>query len=540
MHALTSFFKALISLLQKPFEKELNFFLLIYIASALVSCIGYTLFASLSAGLYIASNHFIICYLLTWILILIPNHFRLKTLYKILVIGLIAIGTLIDIACIFIFHYTYTLDMIALAKGTNENEIKEFFDTFFSTTTFAIILSALIAIFVIYRLSLKMATYKINLTYKLGLLFLFISVTGFYFVSKIWIEYHNISLVRFFYLDRYQSPPNLKDYYVHPEFMTENKCIPENLVFIIGESFSRNYSSLYGYEKGNNPKLSELEKDSTLFVFKNVSSKATTTIPSFQNFMTTNEYAENYNSKNWYERLTLTEMLDCVGYYTYWISNQSKYGIYDNVVTKYAELCDSMIFSRDKFDKTRKVDGDEILIPLINQHLKDNEHSPKCFFVHLMGSHPKFSERYPSYFNKFQASDYPNRKENQKQNIADYDNSILYNDSVIREMIKLFEDKESLIIYFSDHGLDVYHSREDYAGHGNYRDKESFRYATEIPFMIYLSKKYMKKSPGIKRRMEKNLDTKYCTENLIYTAMDILGVRFKDNDDVEKYSILQK
>lgn len=540
MCRLISFFKSLITLLQKPFEKELNFFLLIYIASALVSCIGYTMFASLSAGLYIASNHFIICYLLTWILILIPNYLKLKTLYKTFVIVLIAIGTLIDIACIFIFHYTYTLDMIALAKGTNENEIKEFFDTFFSTTTFAIILSAIVAVGIIYKLSLKMARYKINLTYKLGLLFLFVSVTGFYFVSKIWVEYHNISLVRFFYLDRYQSPPNLKDYYVHPELVTDKQSMPENIVFIIGESFSRNYSSLYGYEKQTNPKLAELEKDSSLFVFKNVSSKSTTTIPSFQNFMTTNEYADKYSNKNWYERLTLTELLDCAGYDMYWISNQSKYGIYDNVVTKYAELCDSLVFSRDKFDKTREVDGDEILIPLINQHLKNNEHSQKCFFVHLMGSHPKFSERYPIDFNKFKASDYPDRKENQKQNIADYDNSILYNDSVVYEMIKLFEDKQSLIIYFSDHGLDVYHTREDYAGHGNYRDKESFIYATQIPFMIYLSKKYMNRFPKMKERLNKNLDNTFCTENLIYTVMDILGIKFKQNEDVKKYSLLQK
>lgn len=538
MYKISSFFKQLLSLLQQPFKKELNFFLLIYIASALVSCIGYTLLLSLNYGLYIASNHFIICYLLTWILILIPNHFKLKTLYKGFVIGLIAIGTLIDIICIFIFHSIYTMDLITLAKGTNENEIKEFFNTFFSTTTFAIILFVIMAVVIVYKLSVKMATYKTNIAYKLGLLLLIVSVTGFYFVNKVWIAYPNISIVRFFYLNKFQSLPNLKYYYAHPQLATENKRMPQNLVIIIGESFARNFSSLYGYEKETNPKLAELYKDSTLFVFKNVRSKAIHTIASFQNFMTTNEYSNEYNSKNWYERFTLPEVLDCTGYYMYWISNQNKYGFYDNVATKYAELCDSLVFSRDKFNQTKEIDVDEVLIPLIKPYLKENK--KKCFFIHLMGSHPEFSKRYPPNRNKFKASDYLNKKENQRQTLADYDNAILYNDSVVYEMIKLFKDKESLIIYFSDHGLDMYHTRDNYAAHGNPNDKESFDYSSKIPFMIYLSEKYMSKYPDMKERMGKNLDNQFCTENLIYTVMDILGIRFKNNEDVKRFSLLQK
>lgn len=537
MSKLSFFLKQLLSLLQRPFREELKFFLLIYIASASVSSIGYTMLDSLISGLYIASNHFIICYLLTWILILIPNHFKIKILYKFFVIGLITISTLIDIVCIFIFQSTYTMDMIALAKGTNEHEIREFFDTFFSTTTIVVILFLITAMVIVYTLSLKIATYRINLTYKLGLLFLFVSVTSFYFVDKIWVEYPNISIVRFFYLHKFQSPPNLKDYYVHPQLVIEKQRMPQNLVLIIGESFSRYFSSLYGYEKETNPKLAKLSKDSTLLVFRNVTSKAINTIPSFQHFMTTNDYSGNYSSKNWYERLTLTEVLDCAGYYMYWISNQNKYGFYDNVATKYAEFCDSLIFSRDKFNYAQKVVGDEVLIPLIKPHLKGNK--KKCFFIHLMGSHPNFSERYPQNRNIFKDSDYPNRKENQRQNIADYDNSIAYNDSVVYEMIKLFKDKESLVVYFSDHGLDMYHTRDNYAAHGNPKDKESFDYASKIPFMIYSSEKYMNRFPEMRKRMQNSLNNKFCTENLIYAVMDIIGIRFKNNEDVKKYSLFQ-
>lgn len=538
MNRFTPFFKQLLALLQKPFREELNFFLLIYIASATVSCIGYTMLDSWDSGLYIAGNHFIICYLLTWILILIPNHFRIKTLYKGFVLGLIAVSTLIDIVCIFIFHSTYTMDMIALAKGTNEYEVREFFDTFFSTNIVVIILLVIMAVVIIYRLSLKMAKFRIDLTYKLGLLLLSVSVISFYFVNRFWMEYPNISIVRFFYLNKFQSPPSLKEYYVHPQLVTEDQRMPQNLVLIIGESFTRDFSSLYGYEKETNPRLAKRYKDSTLLVFKNVRSKAINTIPSFQNFMTTNEYAENYNSKNWYERLTLTEVLDCAGYYMFWISNQNKYGFYDNVATKYAEFCDSLIFSRDKFDYAQKVEGDGVLIPLIKPYVKEDR--KKCFFIHLMGSHPNFSERYPQNRSKFKASDYPHRPENQRQTIADYDNSIVYNDSVVNEMISLFKDQESLVIYFSDHGLDMYHTRDNYASHGNPKDKASFDYASKIPFMIYLSEKYRQKFPEMKRRMEKNLENEFCTENLIYAVMDIIGIRFKDNEDVKRYSLLQK
>ena len=44
----------------------------------------------------------------------------------------------------------------------------------------------------------------------------------------------------------------------------------------------------------------------------------------------------------------------------------------------------------------------------------------------------------------------------QRNVLADYDNAILYNDSIVDAIISRFEDKEAIIIYMPDHGEECY------------------------------------------------------------------------------------
>ena len=57
--------------------------------------------------------------------------------------------------------------------------------------------------------------------------------------------------------------------------------------------------------------------------------------------------------------------------------------------------------------------------------------------------------------------------------------------------------------------------------------------------MVYMSDRYKKRFPGIESSLQANIDTAFGTENLIYLLMDIMGVKFKLNDNVQKYTLLQ-
>lgn len=174
---------------------------------------------------------------------------------------------------------------------------------------------------------------------------------------------------------------------------------------IIGESFSKGHSSLYGYEKPVNPRLEALKKEGQLITFDQVESMTPGTISSFKSIMA--EWRPEYeNSCQWYECTTLQEIMRTAGYRTIWVSNQSAKGVYDNVVGRYAELCDTSLFVGNKFAGMSRKDLDKEVIPLVRSFTEMNT-KKNMYFIHLMGSHCAFELRYPVHFNQYHPEDYP-------------------------------------------------------------------------------------------------------------------------------------
>ena len=238
----------------------------------------------------------------------------------------------------------------------------------------------------------------------------------------------------------------------------------------------------------------------------------------------TDEYADNIN---WYEYLTLIEIIHNAGYTTHWVSNQSKRGLYDNEVGRYAELCDVGLFVGDQNAGMSRKNYDEELFPLLDTLLCDNT-DKRFVVVQMMGSHSAFKERYPTAFSKFSADDYaetyPQLSASNRQLLAEYDNSILYNDSVVYEIMQRFSDKEAIVFYFSDHGIDVFQSSNDYIGHAVAGNEESEFYGRQIPFMVYTTEKFKEKYPHIEEHMWQVVDTPYRTDSIMYTIIDVAGV----------------
>lgn len=85
---------------------------------------------------------------------------------------------------------------------------------------------------------------------------------------------------------------------------------------------------------------------------------------------------------------------------------------------------------------------------------------------HLMGQHVDYRGRFPvKTRRKFTPADYPDKKLAPKrlQINADYDNAVLYNDSIVDEIIRRFEHQNAIVIYMPDHGEECFNSM-DYFG----------------------------------------------------------------------------
>ena len=183
----------------------------------------------------------------------------------------------------------------------------------------------------------------------------------------------------------------------------------------------------------------------------------------------------------------------------------------------------------DSWELTRL---DEDILPILDSVL-NTTNEPKFFVLHLMGSHANYRFRYAKNFNKFKSQDIEsNLKFINKEVLALYLNSILYTDFVLIEIINRFKNRESLVIYFSDHGEEVF-DIDGFCGHG-----KASKYVAEIPFIIYASEKFALKYPELVAKIKIAQNNKYMNDDFIHSILDLLSISVKDYEP--KRSIFSK
>ncbi len=132
--------------------------------------------------------------------------------------------------------------------------------------------------------------------------------------------------------------------------------------------------------------------------------------------------------------------------------------------------------------------------------------------MHLMGSHRRYTNRYPMEFKKFGINDIEKKtsREN-KRTIAEYDNSVLYNDYVCEEIIKLLEKEDAIIFCFPDHGEEVYDTR-NMCGHTLENPSIPMK---EIPFWIWTSHIFQENRPLVEEAISTHTNKCFNTTNFI-------------------------
>lgn len=307
----------------------------------------------------------------------------------------------------------------------------------------------------------------------------------------------------------------------HPKLLKNNSTIPY-VVYILGESTTRNHMGIYGYHLQTTPYLSSLEKTGDLVKFTDVISPNGHTIKVLEKLFTF--YRQGAKGK-WYEYTDLFSILNQAGYYTTWLSNQESSGIYGNNGRFYADRCKSNFFVciRDtKSDFTEPYD--EHLLPLLDQTLRQTK--PKRFIVlHLIGTHMAYENRYPKTFKAFSTNVEQGENYKIKETKATYDTAVRYNDSIVNAIINRFKDKNALIIYTSDHGEDVMEINKKIAGHG---DIDINNHKVEIPMLVYMSKTFQKNYPYITNRIRLSAHHPFMTDDMIHSILDLMEIQTKE------------
>ncbi|GLI92931.1 phosphoethanolamine transferase [Methylocystis echinoides] len=303
---------------------------------------------------------------------------------------------------------------------------------------------------------------------------------------------------------------------------------PRVHVLVLGESASRSHMSLYGYDRETNPLLSGI-KD-RLHIASDVCSSRGATAPALQELMS---FAQHDDKKPLFSQPNILETLKAAGYRTYWLSNQQTSGSLATWASIFSHAANTAVFvnSMGGTDDVSHMDSrsyDEKLFAPFEAALADPDER-KFILVHLMGSHAAYELRYPPSYARFSPSaPAPEEKSSLldfwRKKAADrdtYDNSMLYNDYVLRTLIAKAEAHGvDTLTYVSDHGESLGENGA-LVGHA---DGPGPRQVYEIPLFFHLGDKFAAQRPETAERVKAALDRPFQTDRLSHSLLDLYAI----------------
>lgn len=303
-----------------------------------------------------------------------------------------------------------------------------------------------------------------------------------------------------------------------------------NIILVIGESFIKHHSSLYGYNLMTNPILTKEKELGNLYVFNNVITPYPYTSITIKNILCTNSLSDG---EKWNCSLFFPLLFKAAGYDVFLWDNQKN--LIENSVWAFAlnSFLYNEIFVAKLYNLTNKqsYQFDESIVKSFNTVKLSAKRNLVIF--HLMGQHVDYKERYPHtkeflFFTK----DSINRHESwmtdgKKQMIADYDNATRYNDYVMSQIIDMYRNSKSVVVYFSDHGEEVYDYRDSYGRISDGMSRNQIKYLHEIPFIVWCSESFRNSYTETMKLIDKSVDRPFMIDNLYHMLLHLGNIRTK-------------
>lgn len=302
-----------------------------------------------------------------------------------------------------------------------------------------------------------------------------------------------------------------------------------NVVLVIGESFIKWHSNLYGYPLLTNPNLTAERDKGNLFVMNRAESPFNTTSKVMRNMLCCNSLADG---EDWNKSPYFLSLIKQAGYRVLWWDNQRD--MYPGESFSFA--LNSLLYHPDivrtAYSQTNSesFDYDGLLLDDFekNAQFVGNKH----FMVfHLVGQHFMPVSRFPQKpeFLRFTPHDVPTHHPwftpEKRQIVADYDNATYYNDWVIGRLFQRFAYTNTALVYLSDHGEEVYDYRDSFGRVNDELTPQRFRYQYEIPLFIWFSPTYQKLHPQTVEATRRAIHRHFTSDNLCHLLFHLAGIK---------------
>lgn len=298
-----------------------------------------------------------------------------------------------------------------------------------------------------------------------------------------------------------------------------------NIVVVIGESYNKHHASLYGYALETTPLLSTMAQNGSLMVFTDVISPWNVTSHCFKSFLSTHSAG---TPGTWADGILIPTIFRRAGYKVAFATNQfyksAAQGSIDFNGSFFLndERMDTLCFDfRNPFRSRSEAEITHLLKryqPALNN----------LYLIHLYGQHMEYERRYPMSHKIFTKEHIqrPDLTEQQREIVAHYDNATRYNDEVVTRIFSYFKDQDAIVIYFSDHGEEVYDgdSRMYGRNHTPTPTAAILHAEYDVPFMIWTTKTFRQQRPELVRRIKAAVDRPFSHDDLPHVLMGLAGI----------------
>ncbi len=282
---------------------------------------------------------------------------------------------------------------------------------------------------------------------------------------------------------------------------------PEVYIMVIGETSRALNWQLAGYDRPTNPKLSKINN---LSFFPYAITESNTTHKSVP-MMMSHISAENFNELP--RTKSIISAFKEAGYRTAFFSNQPPNGSYTQF---FGEEADHTEYLTTNGSVARL---DEELLPLLAEELADTTAAKKFVVLHTYGSHFKYRDRYSHRHARFLPDHFIDASvQDRDKLINSFDNTIIYTDSVLNEIIHLLDSRKckSALFYSSDHGEDIFDDSRERFLHAS---PTPTYYQLRVAALCWLSDSLLRAEPSFKTALDNNRNRRISPQKSLFHSM---------------------
>lgn len=283
----------------------------------------------------------------------------------------------------------------------------------------------------------------------------------------------------------------------------------EVYVLVIGEASRAASWQMYGYNRKTNPLLT---KRDDIILYRQITTQSNTThksVPMMLSSIHTSQHEELYC------RTGLLAMFNEAGFTTCFISNQQPQGA---MIDHMANDANFVMYMDAPYHDGQLVDA-------MRKALKEIRSQKVLFVLHTYGSHFSYHQRYPREFAQFLPDDdVAISKKNIDKIRNAYDNSVLYTDYVLNEIISTLEAEENIcsaMYYCADHGEDLLDTKE---GRFLHSSPTTTYYQLHVASLAWFSPKYKELYADKVVAAKDNENAPATTYSVFHTMADMASV----------------